>query len=498
MKWWPKLFSDRRAREKWETGLAWFRLRYLEFPGPTRCLKLLSRPAACGRIALYYQPGAVAQLYVGVPETHVRLLQRMAEDFGLLLKPPPPEASAPPIRRLTLVPELPWDQAFVGQIVAETLYVGLLDDERSRGAFLPQRSSGPPMTQWHLPASPPPGLTVAPSWNGKEPPAHLVADVPDPDSWLLGRSRSGRPLQAPGRINIYGRQEAAAGWLTHQISQMMAIDPANLVVIDGGGDLVSQLKRKTIVTRLLGDRLAYLDMDSASLTNGFNPLSTVPGEEEEDLVTRWQRWFQGMNVHPQGVALLAQARCEGVEDIPALRKWLKKAEREGQYVAASSLGLALNRLTTSRVLREWLEWPTNRFDILPAGALFFACQSSGWDRRQLLRGVLLAALSVPGARLVVHGFPWKALQHGELQDHEQAVVSNGPLLTGSMTILVENLPRHAATLTKRFLADDAQLGENLTLLGPGEGIALIGGEAVYTTWHSDGNGLNSTFGLAGP
>lgn len=486
MKWWPRLFSDRPAREKWEAGLAWFRMRYQDPVGPTRCLKLLSRPAACGRIALYYQPGAVSQLYVGVPETHVRLLQRMAEDFELLLKPPPPEASKPPIRRLTATTELPWDRAFVGQIVAETLYAGLLDDERSRGAFLPQRSSDPLMAQWHLPAAPPPGLTVLPSWNGKEPPAQLVADVPDPQSWLLGRSRSGHPLQAPGRINIYGRQEAVAGWLTQQITQMMAVEPANMVVIDGAGDLVSQLKRKSVVTRLLGDRLAYLDMDSASLTNGFNPLSTVPGEEDEALVARWQRWFQGMNVHPQGVALLAQARGEGVEDIPALRKWLKKAEREGQYVGASSLGLALNRLTTSRSLREWLEWPTNRFDILPAGALFFACQSSGWDRRQLLRGVLLAVLSVPAARLIVHGFPWKTLQHGELQDHGQMVVSNGPPLSGSTTILVENLPRHAATLTRRFLADDPQLGENLTLLGPGEGVVLSQGEAVYTTWQSSG------------
>ncbi|MCA9989036.1 MAG: hypothetical protein KDE59_32245, partial [Anaerolineales bacterium] len=210
----------------------------------------------------------------------MRLLQRMAEDFELLLKPPPPEASKPPIRRLTATTELPWDRAFVGQIVAETLYAGLLDDERSRGAFLPQRSSDPLMAQWHLPAAPPPGLTVLPSWNGKEPPAQLVADVPDPQSWLLGRSRSGQPLQVPGRINIYGRQEAVADWLTQQVTQMMAVEPANLVVIDGAGDLVSQLKRKSVVTRLLGDRLAYLDMDSASLTNGFNPLSTVPGEED--------------------------------------------------------------------------------------------------------------------------------------------------------------------------------------------------------------------------
>ncbi len=487
MKLWPKLFSDRRTREKWEAELVWFRLRYRDPTGPTRCLKLLSRPAACGRIALYYQPGTVSQLHLGIPETHTRLLRRMAEDFGLFLKPMLDETTAPPIGRLVAVSELPWSQPFVCHVVAEMLHVGLVDDERSRGAFLPQPRPAPRVTGWHLPATPPPGLTTVPSWNGQEPPTQLRATVPDAQSWLLGRSRTGLPLQAPGRINIYGRQEAAAGWLTHQISQMMAIDPANLVVIDGAGDLVSHLKRKAIVTRLLGEQLVYLDMDSASLTNGFNPLATVPGESEKELVERWQRWFQGMNVHPQGVALLAQARQEGVEDILGLRKWLKKAEREGQYVAASSLGLALNRLTSSRSLREWLEWPTNRFDILPAGALFFACKGLSWDRHQLLCGVLLAALAVPNARIIVHGFPWKMLKGDVLQRHERTIITNGPPLPDNTTILVENFPQHVATLTNRFLADDAQLGENLTLLGPGEGIALTEGEAVYTTWNSSGN-----------
>ncbi len=487
MRLWPGSFGDRRAREKWEAGLVWFRLRYHDPAGATRCLKLLSRPAACGRVGLFYQPGVVARFCVGVPETHVRLLQRMAEDFDLLLRPQPVDVPAPSVRRLAATSELPWEQAFAGQIVAETLHVSLLDGERSRGAFWPKIVADPSASSWHLPATPPPGLTRTPSWNGQEPPAHLTAGTPDPHAWLLGRSRSGRLLQAPGRINIYGRRGAAAEWLTQQIAQMLAVEPANLVVIDGAGDLVSRLKRKAVVTRLLGDRLAYLDMDSASLSNGFNPLAAVPGEEEADLVARRQRWFQGMNVHPQGVALLAQARHEEAADIPALRKWLKKAEREGQYVAASSLGLALNRLTASRSLREWLEWPTNRFAILPDGALFFACRSSSWDRRHLLRGVLLAALAMPAARLVIHGFPWKVLQHDDLQRHEQIVVSNGPMLAGSTTVLVENLPLQAAMLAERFLAGDVQLEENLTLLGPGEGIVLTRGETAYAAWHGAGD-----------
>ena len=40
-------------------------------------------PQACGRVALYFRPDeAVSALYLGVPETYVRLLQRMAADFN--------------------------------------------------------------------------------------------------------------------------------------------------------------------------------------------------------------------------------------------------------------------------------------------------------------------------------------------------------------------------------------------------------------------------------
>ena len=57
--------------------------------------------------------------------------------------------------------------------------------------------------------------------------------------------------------------------------------------------LVPRLKRKAAVTRLLGEQLAYVDMDGTSLANGFNPLAAVPGETEEALLQRWQRWFGG-------------------------------------------------------------------------------------------------------------------------------------------------------------------------------------------------------------
>lgn len=487
-----KLFGKRAAREKWEAGLAWFRLRYLEPGGPTRCVNLLSRSQACGRVALYYRPGeAVSQLYLGVPETHVRLLQRMVADFGFSLKPKPPEVTIPAAQRMTAVADLPWDKAFLAHIANEFAFVSLVEGENKNGAHLPSSPSGepPPSLEpghgpatWRLPDKPLPGLTLRPSWNGEQPPAYLVATEPDPRRWLLGRSQSGIPLHISGQVNIYGRQEAVADWLVHQVTQMISLDHTNLVVIDGAGDLVPRLKRKAAVTRLLGEQLAYVDIDGASLANGFNPLAAAPGETEAALVQRWQRWFQGMNVHPQGIQLLARAQQEGVGDIPALRKWLKQLERQGHYAAVSSLGMALSRLTASRTLREWLEWPANRFDILPAGALFFACKGSGWDRQQLLQAVLLGAMQVEGVRLIVHGFPWKAAHTAHLGSQERIVVSNGPLLSNSAIILTECHAHGVAALASRFLASDACLSENLDLLGRGEGIVIANDDVLFTAW----------------
>ena len=85
---WQKLFSNRAAREKWDSSLIWFRLRYLKPEATQRCLNLLSRPQACGRVALYFQPDdRVSRLYLGIPESHLRLLHQMMTDFGFLLKP---------------------------------------------------------------------------------------------------------------------------------------------------------------------------------------------------------------------------------------------------------------------------------------------------------------------------------------------------------------------------------------------------------------------------
>jgi hypothetical protein len=436
-------------------------------------------------------------LYVGVPETHLGLLQRMAADFGFSLKPKPPKVSILAAQRMTAVTDLPWDREFMAHVVGEAVFV---NDGKSRsGSYWPQSpfaESGRGAAAWRLWDSPLAGVTLKPSWNGQQPPAHLVAAEPDPRCWLLGRSHTGVPLHAAGRVNIYGRGEAAADWLVHQVAQMVSIDPANLVVLDGAGDLVPRLKRKAAVTHLLGEQLAYVNIDSASLANGFNPLAVAPGENVAETARRWQRWFQGMNVHPQGIQLLPQAQRDGVGDIPALRKWLKQTERRGAYTdepvlslarysvqAVSSLGMALNRLTANRSLREWLEWPTNPFEMLPEGALFFAVKGTDWARQQLLRAVLLGVLSVKGVRLIVHGFSWKGPDVEALQGQEQLVVSNGPLLSHSTVILTESHPQGAAKLAGRFLDGDGLLSENLSLLVRGESIVIADGSVFFTTWN---------------
>ncbi len=483
-----KLFSKRAAREKWDAELVWFRLRYSDPAGAMRTVNLLSRPQACGRVALCYWSGEpISQLYLGIPEIHERLLRRMAADFGFLLKPKPPEVTIPAAQRMTAVADLPWDKQFMAHIVNESVFINLLDGEKKGGFYLPQPSTsttGTGSTTWRLLESPLPGLASQPSWNGQRPPAHLVAVEPDSRCWLLGRSHTGLPLHVSGRMNIYGRQEAVADWLTHQITQMVALDHANLVVIDGAGDLVPRLKRKTAVTSLLGEQLAYVDMDGTSLAGGFNPLAAAPGETEVETVLRWQQWFQGMNVHPQSLELLAQARQDGVEDIPSLRKWLKRAERQGQYTVVSSLNITLNRLTANRSLREWLEWPTNRFDVLPEGALFFAVKETDWARQQLLRAVLLGALLIKDVRLIVHGSSWKGVGLDVLRGHDQLIISNGPLLPHSITVLTESHPQGVTELARRFLNEDGLLSENLSLLARGEGIIVADEDIFFSTWNN--------------
>lgn len=484
------IWGKRAEREKWDTSLAWFRLRYPEAAGPTHCLNLLSRPEACGRIALYYQPGEpVSKLYLGVPGSQGRLLGQMAPDFNLSLKPKSTEVKIPPARRLAPAPELPWNQPFVAHVVQECLFINLMaESETKEGSYLPKLSGVKKRKcsiAWQLPQPAPAGLSSHQSWERlpAEIPLRLQETTATTQNWSLGWTKSGELLRASGNLNLYGRQESVAAWLVNQVTHTVTVNPSRLVVIDGLGDLVPQLKRKAAITRLMGEKLTYIDIDSVSFTNGFNPLAPIPGEIESAQLKRWQRWFDGMQVQHQGIQMLGQAYADGVEDIPGLLKWLKREERQGLNTAVSSLRMALDRLTANRTLRERLEWPSNPMEILPEGLLLFACKGSDWARQQVLRSVLLSVVQLQDIRLILHGFSGDSLEEVSLLKPATAVVSNGPLLADSTIALTECHTQGVTRLVKRFFAGDSLWQENLELLHQGDAFVISNMSPVWASWH---------------
>lgn len=485
MRWWQKLRNDRKSWEQWNTELTWFRLRYEDVPGPRRAIELLSRPQTAGRVALLFRPGReISRLYVGVPERYALTLQRMAIDFAFsarLAESDVTQTATP----MAAVDTFPWDRAFVAHVVDDCAFVSKPD---AFGACLPQPTPDRQRGRWHLPEAAPAGLTLRPSRNG-----HLTSgsfvDNEGRRIWPLGRGPNGAMLYAPGPVNLYGRQEAVAAWLVQLVSHALANDRGGLIVIDGAGDLVPVLKRKSLVTRRLGRDLAYVDIDGAAVISGFNPLAPVYGETETKTLSRWQQWFAVMDTHPSGVQLLERAQEAGVDDILALQRWLQQPEQQQRPAAARSIQATLKRLLSESHTREWLSWPTNPFAGLPAGSLLFSCAGNDWSRWQLLQAVLLGALHIPDARLVLYGLPWKEIAPIELNAYEAMMLTNGPLLPLSTVVLAENHAQGAAVLARRFLQGNTLWQENLELLGRGEAIVVHGDEAIFAHWktHLPGN-----------
>jgi hypothetical protein len=62
------------------------------------------------------------------------------------------------------------------------------------------------------------------------------------------------------------------------------------------------------------------------------------------------------------------------------------------------------------------------------------------------------------------------------------LLSNGPLLPGSLPVLTATEPKRAAALAERFLAADPVLTENLHLLPPGEGLVCHESGLHHTRW----------------
>ena len=100
----------------------------------------------------------------------------------------------------------------------------------------------------------------------------------------------------------------------------------------------------------------------------------------------------------------------------------------------------------------------------------------------MLLSVLLGALNSPDARLILHGIPWQDCQ-ASLPEDRAVFVSNGPVFPEGKQVLVRCHKAASATLLgSRFFPDDAQMQENLHLLGMGEGVVVDQGEPIYTSW----------------
>jgi len=474
-----------RPRLEWERSLTWFRLRYTNPDGPTKAVNLLSRAQVPGRVVLHYRPGDVAQINIGIPGEAVRLLLQMAADYGFLLKSAEAELPARPAPMIQ-AKTLPFEREFVAHVISETLFVTPAEGEKAAGGShfpqTPAQKAGPGRAVWHFPDDPPPGIASTPVWNGWPVPERLIAVHNDPETWVLGRSLRG-PLHVAGSLNLYGQAEATSSWLAGLLVQAFAADPNRIAVIDGSGLLARQLKRKSAITHLFQNGLTFIDMDGAS-TRGMNPLAPVKGESDEETVSRWQTWFTMMGAHTNALTLLPQAYQDGIRDIFGLRRWLI-GKRQEQFAAVSALSVLVEQIVHSVELGEWIKHPT---DILNAlcrdGSLIFSINAHNWERQQLLWAVLLAVRHNSDMRLVVHGFPaWDQFDTGMLNGHHKVILSNGPMLNGSTTVLVGCRPKNVPLLAERFLGNHPVLTENLRLLRPGDGIVVSGEDITFVTWN---------------
>jgi hypothetical protein len=480
--------KGKTERSEWEARAVWLRVRYTDPHQLRKCLLWLSTATKVGRVALWHQVDAAgAMLHIGLPPNAEPVIMRMAHDYGFSLQVKLDILLLPSVMKLSplAAADLPWDASFMAHLVGEQTFVAALHKETSTGQYQPE-ASGKKMKSdqatWKLP-EPGRGLSQQPVWTPVgDAIAAMSVTQPDEKKWMLGLSREGKLLQTGGSINLYGGSEETSVWLTHMATQLIRQQPGNLIIIDGCGNLVPQLKRKNSVLRLIGSRLHYMDMDNDLVSSGFNPLAAVPGEPEPDMQARWRAWFTQMGVHRSNLPILAEAYAAGIRELMALVRWLNLPAQQIREPETASLRHRLNAFLRTRIIQEWVDWPDNPFRLLPEGGLLFSCHCQSWERTQMLFSVLLGALNSPDARLILHGIPWQDCQISVPEDRS-VFVSNGPVLPEGKQILVRCHKAAAASLLgSHFFPDDAQMQENLHLLGMGEGIVVDQGEPIYTSW----------------
>ncbi|MGB1249612.1 MAG: hypothetical protein ACPG8W_03200 [Candidatus Promineifilaceae bacterium] len=462
--------DNRQQRETWEANLVWFRLRYVDGTLVTRGLQLLSRHNICGRIALYYHhDSTLPTLHVAVANEFAGLLKQIAADFNFEVTLFSAENNVTSIQPLISSSQLPTQQTFAAHIINEQLFITV---EAQQGDFLPFPDSAETKPRWLLPNNPPLGISTVPNWGAYPIPEQMVAEEPVSGRWTIGRNQQGDLIQSEKQVNLYGQRQAIAYWLTQLVLHTISTDPANLIVIDGTGDLVPQLKRKTQITDRLGDTVRYIDINNSSAVLGFNPLAPLPEESDIAQIARWQKWLHRMGVSSECKALLQQAHTDGVDELNQLQKWLHQQARQQTSTAIHQLQGILGRFMKTRPLDNWLAWPTNPYDRLPHGALLFSCKAETWAAQHLLDSVLLAALAMPAARLICHGLPWQQAPIPALAAHPQLIVSNAPCLQNGSLLITQTHSTGLHQLSQRFHFQDILLLENLDLMSQGEAVLL--------------------------
>lgn len=489
---WQDNRQGRTEAQAWLASLAWYRLRYGSAELAQQGLMVLAGTTGCGRVALFYQPQPLPQLLLGLPPAEGEWGQRVAHDYAASLHPvqTPENLTA---RRVQPVMEVDWQRPFLAHLVSEYLFLAYLDEaEPSQGFFWPGLRPGQFHTGWHLPVTPPVGLTTRPHLAAATVPDELKVSGKAGEHWLLGYAPDNQRVQSPTpQVNLYGSREAVTLWLEQATLAALALRPEGLVIIDGHGNLTQRLKRHGLVADLLNRKqltLASVTEASGGRT-GFNPLAPLPGETEAQTVERWQTWFAGMGCGGQARALLAEAYAEGVRDINQLRRWLEQPTRllaEGNGLA--NLQTALRRLLVGASVRDWLEWPTNLFTALGTKPLLFACPATSWGREQLLKAMFLGAQASGQTRLIVSGMKIRA------EDIEEPgsplLIGNGPRLPGATTVLTTTpVGQIVALLTQLGCGHDPSplvLQEVIELLPSGAGVVLAPAGPIGINWGQSG------------
>lgn len=501
-------FRSRAAdmRREWESSLLWFRLRYDDPAGATTAVNKLSRTKGVDRVAIYHViTDGVCRLYLGIPNDGERILPHMTQDFKFSLTKEIPELPEQPAKLIPAV-ALPTDSAYMAHVVNEYLFVSPLDETQSdadnadpnentgdnplpelpgKAEFFPVPPSKEPGrggAVWHFP-DPVVGSSIQPIWDRWPTPVRLIATHNDPARWVLGRSLECKPLSIEGNINIYGSDTFASGWLTKAVSQALAANPGGIVVVDGHGELARSLKRKPLITKLFNKNLLFVDMDGIS-ARGFNPMNPLPDEKPAQTVARWQAWFAGFGLRSDALDLLPEAFNTGIRSINQLNKWLIR-KRASHFAQVEAFGVILEQILAAPELGAWLKQPDDYFAGFPGGGsfIFTINAQNKWERKHMIRAVLLAALNMPDLRLVLHAYPlWDKFDASAFNGH-QVLISNGPLLPGSTCVLVTCPPGKVPTLSRRFLKDDSILAENLQLLRMGDGIVVSNEDITFATWN---------------